>query len=486
MSGISAAQSGIRHIIDNTNYPDYIRNHAVFQNLNKIVKVFPRIGLPNLTESIDYSGALEARSDAINLLYVDMRTKLYDAFRYTGGSSHLRDTIYFVYGEVSNRYMNMIFTKEERVVLRFNTDVNLDGKPFIRKGEKLFKVYNKIAEKTKENGYEMPALESLQYFKAFSASNVPNRNYKMVFSSAGEEGAWDIATISMRGISSCQSWGTSQSRGLVGSIASKYVGTAYITTGEKFNEHGSRMVRRVMVRFAINKNTKKPALLLDKVYPGDDQTVRGVFKDFLHKKTGLPVLFPLDPEWKHYYLPDDEYVKTTTFQTNEHTYMDSKIPFKSNLETPKDYASYYQRLAMLDNALQGKVHTNIIKMMDEYCANKKAHKEVFKGGVANFILSLKTHIGGTRFAAYHIPLLHQNPLPNWYPNISNFDTGKEYERAVIKTAFSNMAKLTATSKSNYKGMGKWMRFYPKSLEKFHSLLMTEYKKELLAAYKQLL
>jgi hypothetical protein len=53
VAATETAKSGVRYIIDNTKYPDYIRNHSVFQKLSKIIKVFPSIGLPNSNEECE-------------------------------------------------------------------------------------------------------------------------------------------------------------------------------------------------------------------------------------------------------------------------------------------------------------------------------------------------------------------------------------------------------------------------------------------------
>lgn len=90
---------------------------------------------------------------------------------------------------------------------------------------------------------------------------------RIVFSSAGNKGLWDIATMSMRGISSCQRWdydnGYSHERKLVGSMLDPYCGIIYITTGTK-TKLGEKMTKRAVVRFVIDGN--KPYLFIERVY----------------------------------------------------------------------------------------------------------------------------------------------------------------------------------------------------------------------------
>jgi hypothetical protein len=484
---------GVRHILDNIKYPDYIRNHAVFNKLDKIAKVFPSIGLSNTSEECPYSNIVEARTDAQNLLYTDMRGSLYTAMGNYGTSEALRQLLSSVYTAIGSYYPQMITEEDGRLALKFTMDIGTwDSKPFARKGESVFKVYNKLVEKCKAAtpSVTMTALEAMPHFKAFSSTNVPGgKKFKTVFAASGQEGAWDIATISMRGISSCQGWGSPQSRGLIGSISSKYVGVLYITSGDPFNEYGSKMLRRAMVRFCINKTTKKPALLVDRVYPGDDLSVRTIFREFLKTKITIPVLFPGDPGWADYCLPVDTYWKAAPLQPNEYTYMDTKIPWKNTI-APKDVAAFYQGIAHLDTAVAVKVHNTLSKMLDEYCIDKQTHRDKFKGGVANLILSMKKNLGShSGFMGHFLPKLYgicSAPGGVLLPKPENFEHPKAYEKAVIKGVFKNMKTFDAQTKEGCMKMGKFMKFFPTSAGKLTELVISEYKKELVNRYRELM
>jgi len=479
---------GVRHIIDNAKYPDYIKTHAVFAKLDKITKVFPGIGLPNSKEDCEYSNINDARTDAQNLLYTDMRTALYNTLSTYGMDTPIRVLLSAVYNHIGTYYMAMVLEEEGKLAIKFNADVGVwDTKVFARKGESAFKVYNKLIEKCKETPPTTPlvALETLTYFKSFSATNISSgKKYQVCFSSSGQDGAWDIATISMRGIASCQAWNTPQSRGLIGSIASKYVGVLYITNGEPFNEYGSKMLRRAMTRFAIHKTTKKPALLVDRTYPADEANVRSIFKKFLQSKVNIPILFTGELGWADYCLPVDSYSTVTPLAPGENTYMDNKIPWKNALQ-PKDLQTYYQRVAHLDQELSTKVHNSLIKKLDEYCLDKKTNREEFKGGVANLILAMKKHLGGGTFLGHFLPKLY-NYCGTSLPKADQFDAPKAYEKAVIKHVFVNMKTFDATANRTCMQMGKFIKFFPTSSNRLVTLAMSEYKKELVARYKDLI
>ncbi len=489
MATTTVKQPGIRHIIDDTRYPDWLRTHTVFQKLNKLSKVFPSIGLPNISEEAPYSNILEAKQDAQQLLYTEVRAALNPPYNkaYNDSKTALANLLYTVISLLAYDFQKMIVEADGKISLKMPKDVlDAKGAVLFKNGESFFKVYNKLIELCKEGGCMLPALETLPAFKSFSTSNVPGgRKYHMTFASCGEEGAWDIATISMRGISSCQTWGTPQSRGLIGSISSKYVGVAYLTSGEKFSDHGTKMLRRAMVRYAINKTTKKPALLVDRIYPGNDQAAISVFATFLKKHTKLPVLFPNDVTWTQYYLPAEESLKY--LGATDITYMDTKITPKSAL-AHKSYDAYYRRLAHLDHTVSTKVHNAVIKKLEAYCENKKQYKEEFRGGVANLLLSMKKHLS-TRSSIYTslcLPVLYSyvGDLAIM-PKAENYESEQQYEKAVIKKSCMNFKFWRSISVTKFNGLGKFTKFYPNSSNKLLDLLLAEYKKALIEAYREL-
>jgi hypothetical protein len=87
----------------------------------------------------------------------------------------------------------------------------------------------------------------------------------IVFSGSGNAAMWDIATMSMRGISSCQTWGSYHAKHLIGSMADPYMGIIYMANRGNTSK-GPRMSRRAVVRFVLNNKTGKPAILLERVY----------------------------------------------------------------------------------------------------------------------------------------------------------------------------------------------------------------------------
>lgn len=182
-----------------------------------------------------------------------------------------------------------------------------DKKISFFKGESLFKIYGKLKSKIDElfKLFKLPSktreLDSLPEIKEFNKNNIPIKkdNLFIVFSSSGEEGAWDIATMSERGIRSCQSWephlGVGEYRPcLIGSIASRYIGIIYLTSGKEIPGRGTKMIKRCVVRFGINTNKSEeergPAIILDKMYDSYSETIAKAFKNSLQKRTNIPII----------------------------------------------------------------------------------------------------------------------------------------------------------------------------------------------------
>jgi hypothetical protein len=92
--------------------------------------------------------------------------------------------------------------------------------------------------------------------------NHKGKTYKVVFSSH----PWDIATMSMRGIRSCQSWRGGYNKCLVGSIVDPCAAIIYIED-KKSNKYGKLMFARAVVRLVSTSNGRR--LFLEPVYLGE-------------------------------------------------------------------------------------------------------------------------------------------------------------------------------------------------------------------------
>lgn len=85
------------------------------------------------------------------------------------------------------------------------------------------------------------------------------------FSSYGNKGFWDIATMSMRGIKSCQRWSHRLSKNLIGTMIDPCAGIVYITDNRATSK-GKRMLARAVVRFVFDYIGNKYKLMLEPIY----------------------------------------------------------------------------------------------------------------------------------------------------------------------------------------------------------------------------
>src|ERR1700722_6093191 len=288
--------------------PKWITSHKLFKEVETITKVFPGIGLPNCTKDYavnneelitsyaqdiitDIGAVLDRRNRALKERLTKKISKA--SVENIGNISHLIDQLcsqIYLEGNRNKRAGKALIVKNANGTITINLPQDIcaknGNKAIFKKGERLFRVYFKLNEMlTKAKLRVMANMEQFGSFKQFSAHNLPPKPLKIVFSSDGADGLWDIATMSMRGISSCQSWGGQYRKCLIGSILDPFVGIIYYTSGKDDTEYGSKMIRRCIVRFAIAEKTKEKYLVLDSMYPSFDNDIADAFIGFLKEQT---------------------------------------------------------------------------------------------------------------------------------------------------------------------------------------------------------
>jgi hypothetical protein len=285
-------------------YPAWIKNHRAFKNTKKIDKIFPTIGLPNCEKEAEIDNASEIIASA-RLLAADIRgrieTRIESLRRFPSNAKKklsdertlLHKNIIHLMRNVRNQISeknlhNTITNKNGRISLNLQKDIfeEDEKKAVFKAGESLFRVYNKLNEKLLEGKFvQLEKIENFYSFKEFSRKNIPASKHKIVFSSVDKEGIWDIATMSMRGITTCQTWGGENSSHIIGSMADPFTGIIYLTSGGNFNNYGSKMIRRCVVRFIVNKKTGIPLIGLERMYPDYNENVLNSFIEFIKEKT---------------------------------------------------------------------------------------------------------------------------------------------------------------------------------------------------------
>lgn len=322
-------------------YPAWIKEHNIFKQLKKINKVFPSIGLQNTEVNVDISNENDILTIGKALL-AEMGGKIPYTLQSDEGSE-FRYAFYDAKIALNNKVASLNITK----------NFTYKKEKILSNNESAHKAYNKVVNLLEAQGTKIPKLEDLYYFKSFSQVNIPNVQHKLIFSSTGELGAWDLATISMRGVESCQSWTAPQSRALVGAITNKYTGVIYVTSNTP-TAYGTKMLRRALVRYVINRNTKKPYLFLDVMYPSTDPKIERLFIDFLTQQSKLEVLKSSTGTDHNIFIPYDNNSKYLGIY--EQLYLDRPMPIGENrvkastqlvaflntlLSIPRKYYDYY-------------------------------------------------------------------------------------------------------------------------------------------------
>lgn len=258
-------------LLTSKSYPDQISKNPVIKKYPRVSKAFHKIGLSNCKGAanldkemflLDLLSANNLNLDAYKSLSVDVAHDIED-----------------ICSKVRDQSLHSFIQDGEFVVPK---SIFLRSKP---KSRNIFDI--------------------LKSAKIKFSKKIPKLNYKVCFSASGEKGAWDIATMSMRGIDSCMNWDTHQSNSLVGSLLDPYVGVVYITDNKE-TSYGTNMLARAVVRIVINRD--KPVLQIDSLYINDDWhydniddvpdyifdtmgiTYATIFKNFLAKKSKIPVV----------------------------------------------------------------------------------------------------------------------------------------------------------------------------------------------------
>lgn len=219
-------------ITKNKKFPSIMRDAKIFKDHNKFEKVFPHIGLPNFMQPLTKS--------LWQIPFILTHGAFYMRLN-MGGIEHTGGKI--VWGLVGIPLNTAMLTFDALCALKFRAR---------------------------------------------------NKGMKLVFSADGKDGAWDIATMSMRGIKSCQSWGLRRASSLVGSVADPCCAIIYLTDGKE-TSHGSKMNHRALVRYVVHDKFG-PALFIERLYSADpvsentQHAITFIFALALHNRTGLPII----------------------------------------------------------------------------------------------------------------------------------------------------------------------------------------------------
>jgi len=345
----------VEELFENKKYPKWISSHPVFSKLQYIRKAFPDIGLTNFEEKIVIDNVSEISSCANQLLdvitdFLNVRTvKLVTFAKKAKVGKKRRKTLNLLLS-IMTTLMDWLRTDKKsfitttpngKVNLSLPNDLYYNDVLFMKRGTSLLKIYEKFNSILRENKFlVLKDISQSFQFKNFSSINIPSKEMLVKFSSDQEEGVWDIATMSMRGISSCQTWvnGNSNDAKVVGSMIDPFTGIIYLSSDGTVTNYGSRMIRRCIVRYVIDSNIKKPYILLEKMYPAFEKPSLDTFiKAIKSRVPTIEVYYTVDVGEKanrsgtklsYSYVPLSDEIKMLSL--GSHPYCDSGLLFRED------------------------------------------------------------------------------------------------------------------------------------------------------------
>jgi hypothetical protein len=288
-------------------YPEFIRNNEIWNKFKKLNKVFPKLGLKNLT------------------------SKFPKQINY--------EQIYFDYCKGFEKECNFILTK-------IKGESVFDIKPYKFAAGVVDNNINLVDHIIKTDNAYYRSFCSKKQLLAFIKKV---KKSTLTFSSSGKKGQWDIATMSMRGLTSCQRWnaGGEHKYGLIGSVVDPHLGIIYLSSDKK-NKYGSKMIARALVRFVKNNNNES-AILIERVYPFNydsahhrvgfykrdvkEHILFEVFSAYIKSKTNneYPVIYGQEPQTTQgYNIPSSkevEYIMDLYDERECLSYRDSDIEY---------------------------------------------------------------------------------------------------------------------------------------------------------------
>jgi hypothetical protein len=499
-----------------------LKTHPVFKS-ERINKIFPKIGLHNFKEKCRIVNSAEAMNAALRLgneiryqlesIFGQLRNRIDVMVVKPDKDNALCAKMQATYNLVYNVWYSINYGDyakviDDKVVLKLRSDIfHTDATPVFKKDESLIKVVNKLIEQVDTiPDIKYTKIDQLPAFKTFSSANTPVKDYTVVFSSTGEEGAWDIGTISMRGITSCQSWSAPQSRGLIGSISSRFVGVIYLASDQDIPPYGSKMLYRCVVRMIVNTTSKQPILFLDNMYQQFNQEVVVAFRKVLEAKSGLKVHQSQERAIEACYHNIFDEPSRKHLKQGEFAYMDTQF----NVSIPQKLIKKQQEtvLTSFKNGIINKVNDRITLKRQEfgteakriedlrvkYNSEKKAwddqklegpfhmekpkmDRELYnfgKSGIINlFIHCDKKH--GQNSAG----LCFTKHIFEGANEVCSSKSLKEFLMSFLKN--QNLIKENAWRKAS---TGTWMKSFPRSSERFFNYVFSQVKAHLMSACKE--
>ncbi len=328
--------------------PKWFTKHKSFQQIkgDRIFKIFSQFGLNDFRENFENTSAVENLKDRIisNLsdIVQEVSTDI-AAIKSDQPDEQRRKYMLLQLNQVAYKLIhemmkNITWTSDKH---RITTQVSSEDKRFrIDSGTSVIKAYNIVKIFAAKLGTSLPNIESSVEFKDYSKRG----GFSIVFSTMPE----DIAAMSSRSEwGSCMSFDSTKGLNacLLGSTLSKFIGIIYITTGKSYEERGEEMIARCLIRFAIDTEDKKPAIIIDKMYPGFNIQFSNAIKSAIQKRTSIKVYdineLSTNKDFARFKIPEE---KISGVLTHEKSYLDIPEVFKeppANVIKPVEFTRKY-------------------------------------------------------------------------------------------------------------------------------------------------
>ena len=344
-------------IINSKNYPfpDFIRYHKVLKAQKTINKSFKSIGLPNTRAEVNLSSYYDLLlnhnrkliSDAVlsirsefEIICNQQRTEYRrDKSSITSSVNNLMKT-YELLSSMDGNGISSLFKLNNEFFAKNSFLNDFRSMNIVEVISRIIDFYNFSGDEyTKIISTNLSTIQNLIKKCQYIIRHKSQQHY-IVFSSTGAKCAWDIATMSMRGIKSCQRWENDKSKALIGSIVDPNCAIIYLTDGSD-DDYGERMLKRAVVRLVLNKNNERE-ILIERIYSAkvmqgyiqkksnDEEykdKVFDIFQKFINRKTkgAYPIVFANNIEniIEKYSIPNFETLNL--LQEEEKSYRDSKI-----------------------------------------------------------------------------------------------------------------------------------------------------------------
>jgi hypothetical protein len=304
--------------------PDWFKKQSPFKNypFKNALKIFKKFGLNDFRVKVVLNqNDPEENSDILLMkLFEKMVVHLINLYSVLEKSELREQTVAFLDYLATNK------TPSQYI----QNDIYLKDKKLFSKGMSVFKIYNFLVKKASEINLTLIPLDKIQEFKDYSNAQKLT-NLELVFSTKTS----DICGMGSRGILSCQNLFEESKDSadycirLVGSILSKYLGICYITNGSDWKDRGEKMLYRSLIRFVINGKTNKPEIIIDKMYPAENDKVIDIIKEELQKRSKISVKFISEIDISQYYLRSEKIPQK--YQSYKDNKIKEKIPHKKLL-----------------------------------------------------------------------------------------------------------------------------------------------------------